>query len=75
MLVRAKEILKAALREDAASGGQKYYTQMLLVSEPAQESAPSAVETRLREVNPDTMTPMQALMFISELKSLQEKRL
>ncbi|HJJ59054.1 MAG TPA: DNA mismatch repair protein MutS, partial [Methanocorpusculum sp.] len=73
VLVRAEEILKAALREDAASGGQKYYTQMLLVSEPAQESAPSAVETRLREVNPDTMTPMQALMFISELKSLQEK--
>ncbi|MDO5847798.1 MAG: DNA mismatch repair protein MutS, partial [Methanocorpusculum sp.] len=74
VLVRAEEILKAALREDAASGGQKYYTQMLLVSEPAQESAPSAVEERLREANPDTMTPMQALMFISELKSLQEKK-
>lgn len=76
VLTRAEEILKGALREDAASGGQKYYTQMLLVdAEPSvSDSQPSEVETRVREANPDTMTPMQALMFVSELKSLLEKK-
>ena len=74
VLVRAEEILKSALREDAASGGQKYYTQMLLIESPAAEDTPSAVEERVREVNPDTMTPMQALMFINELKSMLEKK-
>ncbi|HJJ39023.1 MAG TPA: DNA mismatch repair protein MutS, partial [Methanocorpusculum sp.] len=74
VLTRAEEILKEALREDAASGGQKYYTQMLLVDSEPSESEPSEVETRVREANPDTMTPMQALMFVSELKSLLEKK-
>ncbi|MDO5845320.1 MAG: DNA mismatch repair protein MutS, partial [Methanocorpusculum sp.] len=31
VLTRADEILRDALKEDAASGGHKYYTQMLLV--------------------------------------------
>ncbi|HJJ54753.1 MAG TPA: DNA mismatch repair protein MutS [Methanocorpusculum sp.] len=74
VLVRADAILKEALREAASSGGsQKYYTQMLLVdSEPA--AAPSAVEERVRGIDPDTMTPMQALMLVSELKAMLEKK-
>ncbi len=78
VLTRAEEVLKTALREDAASGGQKYYTQMLLfdpsdISAPVEAAKPSAVEERVAEVNPNEMTPMQALMFITELKALLEK--
>ena len=73
VLTRAEEVLKSALREDAASGGQKYYTQMLLFDSAPAEAVPSAVEERVREVNPNEMTPMQALMFITELKALLEK--
>ena len=74
VLSRAEEVLKSALREDAASGGQKYYTQMLLFDSAPAEAEPSAVEERLREVNPNDMTPMQALLLVNELKALMEKK-
>lgn len=74
VLTRAEEVLKSALREDAVSGGQKYYTQMLLFDSAPEKAEPSAVEERLREVNPNDITPMQALMLINELKALMEKK-
>ncbi|MBR5007933.1 MAG: hypothetical protein IKY09_03040, partial [Methanocorpusculum sp.] len=60
--------------EDAVSGGQKYYTQMLLFDSAPAETKPSAVEERLKEVNPNDITPMQALMLVNELKALMEKK-
>ncbi|HJJ82319.1 MAG TPA: hypothetical protein O0X91_01410, partial [Methanocorpusculum sp.] len=74
VLTRAEEVLKSALREDAVSGGQKYYTQMLLFDSAPAEAEPSAVEERLKEVNPNDITPMQALMLVNELKALMEKK-
>ena len=71
VLVRASDLLREALAQDASSGGTKYYTQMLLTDA---EPAPSAVEERIREADPNMMTPMQALMFINELKSMLEKK-
>ncbi len=71
VLVRASDLLREALAQDASSGGTKYYTQMLLTDA---EPAPSAVEERVREADPNMMTPMQALMFINELKSMLEKK-
>ncbi len=38
------------------------------------EPAPSAVEVRIRDADPNMMTPMQALMFINELKAMLEKK-
>ncbi len=72
VLVRAADLLREALSEDASSGGKKYYTQMLLMDAP--EPVQSAVEERVREADPNMMTPMQALMFINELKSMLEKK-
>lgn len=74
VLTRADEILKTSLREDAASGGQKYYTQMLLVDPVVEEPKESEVENRIRDARPDDMTPMQALMFINELKMILERK-
>ncbi|HJJ42149.1 MAG TPA: DNA mismatch repair protein MutS, partial [Methanocorpusculum sp.] len=73
VLVRADEILKSTLKCDTGSG-QKYYTQMLLVDTPEAEDKESKVEERLREVNPNDITPMQALMLISELKGIMEDK-
>ncbi len=72
VLVRASELLREALAQDASSGGKKYYTQMLLMD--AEEPVPSAVEGRIREADPNMMTPMEALMFINELKAMLEKK-
>ncbi|HJK49958.1 MAG TPA: DNA mismatch repair protein MutS, partial [Methanocorpusculum sp.] len=76
VLTRAEAILNQALREDAGSGGRRYYTQMLLVDTTAEPLTPevSAVEERVREANINEMTPMQALMFINELKSMLERK-
>ena len=76
VLTRAEAILNQALREDAGSGGRKYYTQMLLVDTASEPLTPavSAVEERVREANINEMTPMQALMFINELKSMLERK-
>jgi DNA mismatch repair protein MutS len=72
VLTRADELLHQALTEDASSGGKKYYTQMLLMD--AEEPVPSVVEERVREADPNMMTPMQALMFITELKAMLERK-
>lgn len=72
VLVRASELLREALSQDASSSGKKYYTQMLLMD--SEEPIPSLVEDRVREADPDMMTPMQALMFINELKAMLERK-
>ncbi|MDU9376634.1 DNA mismatch repair protein MutS [Methanocorpusculaceae archaeon Sp1] len=76
VLTRAEAVLDQALREDAGSGGKKYYTQMLLVDTASESLTPavSAVEERVREANLNEMTPMQALMFVNELKSMMERK-
>ncbi|HJJ88908.1 MAG TPA: DNA mismatch repair protein MutS [Methanocorpusculum sp.] len=75
VISRAEAILNQILREDAGSCNRKYYTQMLLVDtafEPLTPTVP-AVEKRIREVNINEMTPMQALIFVTELKSMLER--
>ena len=47
---------------------------MLLFDSAPAETKPSAVEERLKEVNPNDITPMQALMLVNELKALMEKK-
>ena len=47
---------------------------MLLFDSAPAEAEPSAVEERLKEVNPNDITPMQALMLVNELKALMEKK-
>jgi DNA mismatch repair protein MutS len=76
VLIRADAIRNQMLRVDAGSGGKKYYTQMLLVDTAPEPLMPavSVVEERVREANINEMTPVQALMFISELKSLLERK-
>ena len=41
-------------------------------SPPPAPAAPSAIEARLREVNPDMLTPREALELVYELKALGE---
>ncbi|MDO5844951.1 MAG: DNA mismatch repair protein MutS [Methanocorpusculum sp.] len=71
VLLRADEILRTSLREGGSSG-QKYYPQMLLSDTP--EPAPSVVEEKVKEADINNMTPMQALVFVNELKGLTEKK-
>ena len=49
---------------------------MILVDTSSEALTPavSAVEERVREVNLNEMTPMQALMFVNELKSIMERK-
>jgi DNA mismatch repair protein MutS len=76
VLTRADAIRNQMLRADAGPCGKKYYTQMLLVDTVSESLMPavSVVEERVREANINEMTPVQALMFISELKSMLEDK-
>jgi DNA mismatch repair protein MutS len=76
VLTRAEIILNQALREDVGSSGRKCYTQMLLVDATFKPSmsADSIIEKRIREANINEMTPVQALMFVNELKSMLERK-
>jgi DNA mismatch repair protein MutS len=65
---RASEVLKSVLSGDEAVG-VKQYTQMILVDEPGtQHSAEEeSVLARLKEIDPDTLRPIDALTILSDL--------
>ena len=65
---RATEVLKHVLSGDEAIG-VKQYTQMVLVDEPrTQHSAEEeAALSRLKEIDPDTLRPIDALTILSDL--------
>lgn len=75
---RADVILAESLNRDFTGGSKiQRYTQLLLVdnSIPAlEEPTTDPVITALSTLNPDTMTPMQALAKLVELKQLIRKQ-
>jgi DNA mismatch repair protein MutS len=75
---RADMILNESLNRSVAPGAKpQRYTQILLVDDSAPVRAgpekPDPVVMELSRINPDTMTPMQALAKLAELKSLVKK--
>ena len=72
---RADVILNESLNRAVAPGAKpQRYTQILLVDDSAPVRAgPDPVVVELSRVNPDTMTPMQALAKLAELKNLVKK--
>ena len=65
---RAAEVLQQVLSGDEISM-VKQYTQMVLVDEPksAHAAEEEAVLSRLREIDPDTLRPIDALTILSEI--------
>jgi DNA mismatch repair protein MutS len=72
---RADLILNESLNRAVAPGAKpQRYTQILLVDDSAPvRTGPDPVIAELSRVNPDTMTPIQALAKLAELKSLVKK--
>lgn len=74
---RAEVLLTEAMNGAVPAGSRpQRYTQLLLVDDSVQKQAPArnpAVDA-LRAINPDEMTPMQALAKIAELKILADKK-
>ncbi len=63
---RAAAILDELIRGEGGPGGRvKRYTQMLLIDTP--QAAPDPVIADLRDLDPDSMTPRQALEVLYEL--------
>ncbi|MGE5832667.1 MAG: DNA mismatch repair protein MutS, partial [Methanomicrobiales archaeon] len=66
---RAAEILDSARkREDGKEGRPKRYTQVLFVDSPETERGEHPVVKKLRELEPDGMTPLQALEALYALR-------
>ena len=65
---RASEVLKHVLSGDETLG-VKQYTQMVLVDEPRMQHSreEEAVLLRLKEIDPDTLRPIDALTILSDL--------
>ncbi|MGA9086095.1 MAG: DNA mismatch repair protein MutS [Methanoregula sp.] len=75
---RADVILNESLNRAVAPGAKaRRYTQILLADDSAPAHAgpekPGPVVEELSRINPDTMTPMQALAKLAELKGLAKK--
>jgi DNA mismatch repair protein MutS len=74
---RADAILSETMDRDVAPGTRpRRYTQILLVDghEPVKTPETDPVLTALSGLNPDTMTPMQALAKIAELKLMLDRK-
>jgi len=77
VLARARAVLgrletghgPAAARAEAASAGKAPQLE-LFAAQPPTPAAPSAVEETLRELDVDQMTPLQALVALSQLKAM-----
>ena len=75
---RADMILNESLNRAVTPGAKpQRYTQILLVDDSAPVRAgpekPDPVVAELSRMNPNTMTPMQALAKLAELKNLVKK--
>ncbi len=74
---RADEILTETMNRAVPAGSRpQRYTQILLVDDhgPAKVPEESPVITALAGINPDAMTPMQALAKIAELKQILDRK-
>ncbi len=75
---RADVILTESLNREVTGGSKiQRYTQLLLVDNATpvtEEPTPGPIITALSALNPNTMTPMQALAKLFELKNLIEKQ-
>ncbi|MDP3565110.1 MAG: DNA mismatch repair protein MutS, partial [Methanoregula sp.] len=74
---RAEVLLSASMNQSVPAGTRpQRYTQILLVDDRAEPSIPAEHPTlrALSRLNPDEMTPMQALAKIAELKKTVERR-
>lgn len=74
---RADALLTEVMNRAVVPGTRpQRYTQILLVDdhEPAKTTEQSPVITALAEINPDTMTPMQALAKIAELRQMLDRK-
>ncbi|MEI7856930.1 MAG: DNA mismatch repair protein MutS [Methanomicrobiales archaeon] len=74
---RAEVLLSASLNQAVPAGTRpQRYTQILLVDDRAETSIPAEHPTlrALSRLNPDEMTPMQALAKIAELKKTIDRR-
>jgi len=71
---RAEKILKAT-EEEVASGGpkQKKFTQMLLFPTSEGPAEPDPAVEALKKIDPDALTPREALDTLYELKALAGK--
>ncbi|KQC03632.1 MAG: hypothetical protein APR55_06880 [Methanolinea sp. SDB] len=64
---RAAELLEEVARNDPGTGGNvKRYTQMLLVD--SGTMGPDPLAEKIKEIDPDSLTPRQALSLIYELR-------
>jgi len=67
VVCRAEELLDEMVRNDSGTGGKvKRFTQMLLVDGGVSEPDPLADE--IRGIDPDSLTPLQALSLLYELR-------
>ena len=62
--IRAKSILKALEKNDLLGGKR----QIIVEDEPPQERQLTSVETMLMQVDVNTLSPMQALLLLSDMK-------
>ena len=71
----AEELMKKIMRGDESpGGGVKRYTQMILVDAPSSpdshsSSAPDPIREELAGIDVNTLTPLQALSLLADLKS------
>ena len=73
-VARAEAVLETLERSDQATGLTRLADDLPLFAavkpRPVAAAAPSAVETRLREIDLDALSPRQALAALYELKEL-----
>ncbi len=66
---RARGILKESMERDTQPGPKvQRYTQMLLIDAPGDGSREGVLEKALQELDPDAMTPREALLALYDLK-------
>ena len=76
VVARAEAVLEQLEKGDKASAAGRLaddlplFQAMLAVPPPRTASGPSAVDARLAEINPDSLTPLQALEALYELRGL-----
>ena len=73
---RAETILDESLtRDDSGTGKVRRYTQLLLVNEdtPKHDAELIALIDELKKIDPNGITPLQALTKITELKDFLKK--
>lgn len=74
VIKRAEDLMKKVMRgEESPGGGVKRYTQMILLDAPAAPSSrpsePDPIREELDSIDVNSLTPLQALSLLADLKS------